>query len=228
MTRILTVTIGLLLSLAFAGCGKDEKTDATTEAATTETTREGAAGSAGEDSDDGGSGGSGSQERGAQTTTSGSRGSTTTAGRTSTTGAGGRLVPGSGPSRSRTTTTGTPAGAGTSAPLPAGRPGNEPPSVSQVVLAALRRFEDAIISGDGARVCDALTARARRDVVGNSSRTCAQVAGGSAPDGETEPSGAGPADVAVDGSVATVELGGGRRVKLLFEGDRWLVDDELA
>lgn len=96
------------------------------------------------------------------------------------------------------------------------------------MLAALRRFEDAIISGDGARICDALTARARRDLVGGSSRTCAQVAGSSAPDAETERSGAGAADVAVEGSVATVELGGGRRVKLLFEGDRWLVDDELA
>ena len=227
MTRALGLMIAILLALAFAGCGKDDKPGSTTGAATTETTPDGAQGAGGgaADSD---AGDADSDAPAGRTTTSAGR-ATTTPGRTTTSAASGTLIPGSSTSRRRTTTTTTTTTtpARDTAPRPAGRPGNEPPSVSQVVLVAFRRFEDAIISGDGDRICGAITARARRDIVGSSSRTCAQIAQNDPASG-TERSGADAEDVAVDGSVATIELGGGRRVKLLFEGDRWLVDEELV
>jgi hypothetical protein len=246
MQRRLTATIGLLVVLALAGCGKDEPSGASASANATTTTVASGAASAGNGvgAQSGAAKQSGSKKRSGSKTPDSKKGSdpkngsgskkgskaSDSASATSKTSSTSKKSSGSKPAAAK-----KPGASGDAASPADASAGGDSPDARLAVVAVVRRYQKDFIDGDGDDACSLLTAAGKKQMTsGGRGRTCAEsvkrvLDQSRASDIrliERTRAGIHVDDVAIRGDNATVDIGKGQQLRLARQdGGRWLVSD---
>lgn len=245
---MLTATAGVVLLLAFAGCGRDATvSDSGAQGAATATTDAVGGAAAGRASNTdaaaaktgskaagaekgAGSKGGGSRSSGSKRSAAGGAGSQGSASKGSA-----AKLPGA-KKAAAGATGGQQAGDGASGDA-AGETaagGGAPRSDREEVFSVVRRYQQAFLDGDGAAACALLTPRGRREMISGGRRgTCAasveRVIELAKPEDlelvKTTREKLALADVAVKGDRATVAIGRGLELRLAQLGGDWRIDD---
>jgi hypothetical protein len=243
MQRRLPATLGLLVVLALAGCGKDDPSGARANATTVTVQRDATAGT-GAGAQSGAARRSGSrddasrkapgpkQEAGSK---KGSKAPDPTSAASRKTPPGSKGTASSGPTKKGSATKpaadagAAPAGAGSTAPA-----GDDSPDARLAVVAVVRRYQKDFIDGDGDDACSLLTAAGKKQMTrGGRGRTCSESINrvldqSRASDIELivrTRAGIHVDDVAIRGTGASVDIGKGQALRLVHERGRWLVSD---
>jgi hypothetical protein len=229
VTRKLTATTGVLLALAFAGCGKDDSSNTTAQSAATATTPAATTTSGAKASKKKQASGSktaaGSTGKTSKSSGSKSSGSATTTTKKAAT-----------PKKTKTTTTakkpvGVTPGSGAGAD-PSSGTGSGPAEERLAVVSVLRRYYKAFLDKDGNTACSLLTSDGRDIMVKDGgAKTCAdsvvrlikQAGSGNLTLLETTRDGLHVNDITITGNNATAQIGKTSRLRLVQVGGQWLV-----
>ena len=244
MQRRLTATIGFLVVLALAGCGKDDPSGASANATTTTVASDAASAGNGVGAQSGAAKQSGSKKSSGSKTPDPKRGSdpkkgsgskkgskaSDSASATSKTSSASKKSSGSKPAAAKKP------GASGDAASPAGASADgDSPDPRLAVVAVVRRYQKDFIDGDGDDACSLLTAAGKKQMTsGGRGRTCAEsvkrvLDQSRASDIrliERTRAGIHVDDVAIRSDNATVDIGKGQQLRLARQdGGRWLVSD---
>jgi hypothetical protein len=237
MQRQLTATIGLVLVLLVAGCGKDDTTAKTAATVTQPSAADSAGNSVGTPT--GGTKRSGSKRSGSKSSrskvSSGSKASGSKSSASKDSGSkssGSKTSSGTKPSGSKTPAApdgGSPAAGDTTASA-----GGDSADPRLAVVAVVRRYQKDFIDADGKDACSLLTAAGKKQMTsGGRGRTCAESVTRVLDQSRASDirlirrtrAGIHADDVTIRGDGATVDIGKGQRLRLARQDGSWLVSD---
>jgi hypothetical protein len=232
MQRRLTATIGLILVLVAAGCGKDGTT-AKTAATVTQAGAAAAAGKAGDTSTDAKQSGS----KASDSKRSGSKRSSSKASSASKSSGSKDSASKSSGSQTKPAVSKAPAASDGGSPAagdPTASAGGDSADPRLAVVAVVRRYQKDFIDADGKDACSLLTAAGKKQMTaGGRGRTCAESVTRVLEQSATADirlirrtrAGIAVTDVVIRGDNATVDIGKGQRLRLARQAGRWLVSD---
>jgi hypothetical protein len=243
MQRRLTPTIGLLVLLALAGCGKDDPSGASAKATTATVQSDAATAGNGVGAQSGAAKQPGSKS-------SGSKASDSKKGTDPKKGSGSKKSSKASDSTSAKskTASGSKKSAGSKKPAAAKQPaasgdaaspadasaGGDSPDARLAVVAVVRRYQKDFIDGDGDDACSLLTAAGKKQMTsGGRGRTCAESVKRVLDQSRAADirlikrtrAGIHVDDVAIRGNNATVDIGKGQHLTLARQDSSWLVSD---